>query len=515
MTMSNSPLVSYTQISPNKNSPRNKPIDRISIHCVVGQCSVEVLGSIFAPASRQASSNYGISPKGWVGMYVEEKDRSWCTSSGANDHRAVTIEVASDTTHPYAVTDTAFATLLDLCTDICQRNGKKKVVWIADKDKALAYTPAADEMVLTVHRWFANKSCPGDYLYNRHAEIVAEVNKRLGNAAPEQPQQSTPAQTTEQLYRVRKAWGDKASQKGAYKFLANAKACADANPGYNVYDASGAKVYPVEQPPATATPDASDEGMTDAEMYAYFKEQGLNDYGVAGLMGNLYAESGLASDNLQNTGNTKLGMSDAEYTEAVDGGTYTNFVKDGFGFGLAQWTYWSRKEALQAFIKAAGVSIGNKRKQCEFIIKELAGYKGVLDTLKTATSVRQASDAVLLNYERPANQSESVREKRASYGQKYFDLYAKGNATAPTTPEAPATTFTPYTVQVKVADLNIRKGPGVNYAATGKFTGKGIFTIVEEQQGRIDGSGTIGKWGRLKSGAGWICLAYSSYTVRT
>ena len=178
--MSNSSLVVHTNISPNRTSPRNRAIDRISIHCVVGQCSVETLGSVFKPSSRQASSNYGIGTDGRVGMYCEEKDRSWCTSSGANDHRAVTIEVASDTFHPYAVKDKAFAALLDLCTDICKRNGKSKLLWFGDKDKTLAYTPKAGEMVLTVHRWFANKSCPGDYLYNRHGEIAAEVTKRLG-----------------------------------------------------------------------------------------------------------------------------------------------------------------------------------------------------------------------------------------------------------------------------------------------------------------------------------------------
>ncbi len=125
---------------------------------------MERIGEIFAPTSRKASSNYGIGLDGRIGMYVEEKDRSWCTSSGANDHRAVTIEVASDTEHPYAVKAAAFAALLDLCTDICKRNGKKKLLWFGDKDKTLAYTPKADEMILTVHRWFANKACPGEYL---------------------------------------------------------------------------------------------------------------------------------------------------------------------------------------------------------------------------------------------------------------------------------------------------------------------------------------------------------------
>lgn len=181
--MSNSNLVSYTKISPNKTSPRNHAIDRITIHCVVGQCTVETLGNIFAPTSKQASSNYGIGKDGRVGMYVEEKDRSWCSSSSANDNRAVTIEVASDTTHPYKVTDQAYSGLLDLVTDICKRNGKTKILWFGDKNKTLAYTPKANEMVMTVHRWFANKACPGDYLYNRHGEIAAEVNRRLQGAS--------------------------------------------------------------------------------------------------------------------------------------------------------------------------------------------------------------------------------------------------------------------------------------------------------------------------------------------
>lgn len=177
--MSNSPLVDYTRISPNKNSPRNHKIDTITIHCVVGQCTVETLGNIFAPTSRQSSSNYGVGTDGKIGMYVEEKDRSWCSSNAANDNRAVTIEVASDTKHPYAVNDRAFAALLDLVTDICKRNGIKKLVWSTKKADRVNHKNGCN---MTVHRDYANKSCPGDYLYNRHGEIAAEVNRRLGVA---------------------------------------------------------------------------------------------------------------------------------------------------------------------------------------------------------------------------------------------------------------------------------------------------------------------------------------------
>nr|DAR98213.1 MAG TPA: Lysozyme [Caudoviricetes sp.] len=177
--MSNSPLVDYTRISPNKNSPRNHKIDTITIHCVDGQCTVETLGNIFAPTSRQASSNYGVGTDGKIGMYVEEKDRSWCSSNAANDNRAVTIEVASDTKHPYAVNNRAFAALLDLVTDICKRNGIKKLVWSTKKADRVNHKNGCN---MTVHRDYANKSCPGDYLYNRHGEIAAEVNRRLGVA---------------------------------------------------------------------------------------------------------------------------------------------------------------------------------------------------------------------------------------------------------------------------------------------------------------------------------------------
>lgn len=159
MAYTNSPLVVYTKLSPNHSGKRTHSIDRITPHCVVGQCSVETLGNIFYPTSKQASCNYAIGSDGRVGMYVEEKNRSWCSSSNANDQRAVTIECASDTYHPYAMNSAVYARLIDLCVDICKRNGKKKLLWFADKDKSLNYVPAADEMVLTVHRWFANKSC--------------------------------------------------------------------------------------------------------------------------------------------------------------------------------------------------------------------------------------------------------------------------------------------------------------------------------------------------------------------
>ncbi|MDO4553898.1 MAG: N-acetylmuramoyl-L-alanine amidase, partial [Lachnospiraceae bacterium] len=277
---------------------------------VVGQLSAESICGCFTSTSRQASCNYGIGTDGRVSLCVEEKNRSWCSSSNANDQRAVTIECASDKTEPYAMNDAVYATLIKLCTDICKRSGKKKLLWFADKDKTLNYSPASDEMVLTVHRWFANKSCPGNWLYARLGDLAAKVTAALGGSS-----QTTTGST--EMYRVRKIWADAKSQIGAYTVLANAKRKADENAGYMVFDSKGNAVY--------------------------------------------------------------------------------------------------------------------------------AG--------KTAST----------------------------------------------------SAFSAYMVRVTISDLNIRKGPGTNYAKTGKYTGKGTFTIVAES----DGQGAT-KWGKLKSGAGWISLDYAS-----
>lgn len=308
MAYTNSKLVNYTRISPNRSVNRNHKIDTVSIHCVVGQCSVETLGSIFASTSKEASSNYGIGYDGRIGMYVEEKDRSWCTSSASNDNRAITIEVASDTYHPYRVKDVAYKSLIKLLVDICKRNGIKKLVWSTNKSERMNHLNGCN---MTVHRDYANKSCPGDYLYNLHGQIAKEVNAQLGSGTSSTV--TTPKKT---LYRVRKTWKDVKSQKGAFYDLSNAKKCADQNNGYSVFDESGKAVY----------------------------------------------------------------------------------------------------------------------------------------TSKTTN------------------------------------------------------TTSSFKVQISISDLNIRKGPGTNYATTGRFTGKGIFTIVETKQG----TGSTKGWGKLKSGAGWISLDYAT-----
>ena len=210
MAYTNSSLVSYTKLSPNHSGKRTHSIDRITPHCVVGQLSAESICGCFTSTSRQASCNYGIGTDGRVSLCVEEKNRSWCSSSNANDQRAVTIECASDMKAPYAMNSKVYESLIKLCTDICKRNGKKKLLWLGSKSKALNYSPKSDEMVITVHRWFANKSCPGDWLYSRLDDLAEKVTKNLSGTTT-----STTTTTTkkETLYRV---------QVGAYSVKNNA-----------------------------------------------------------------------------------------------------------------------------------------------------------------------------------------------------------------------------------------------------------------------------------------------------
>lgn len=314
MSYTNSKLVSYTKLSPNHSGQRTHSIDRITPHCVVGQLSCESICGCFTSSSRQASCNYGIGKDGRISLCVEEKNRSWCSSSNANDHRAVTIECASDMSEPYAMNSAVYNSLVKLCIDICKRNGKKKLLWFADKNKTLNYAPKSDEMVLTVHRWFANKSCPGNWLYSRLGELATKVTTELSGSTS-----SDDKKPVTQMYRVRKSWSDAKSQIGAYKVLDNAKKKADTNAGYKVFDVCGNIVYPATAKP-TQTPAAN----------------------------------------------------------------------------------------------------------------------------------------------------------------------------------------TLYKVQIGIANLNIRKGPGTNYDKTGQFTGKGIFTIVQESKGE---GATL--WGKLKSGAGWISLDFA------
>ena len=202
----------------------------------MGQLTAEGICACF-PKGREASCNYGIGKDGKIALCVEEKNRSWCSSSAENDQRAVTIECASDSTAPYAFNTAVYNALIELCVDICKRNGKNKLLWLGDKTKTLNYAPKSGEMVLTVHRWFANKSCPGDWMYSRMGDLATTVTKRLSGVSGGGSTTTTPTGKT--LYRVRKSWSDAKSQIGAFSVLANAKSLVDKNPSYKVFDESG------------------------------------------------------------------------------------------------------------------------------------------------------------------------------------------------------------------------------------------------------------------------------------
>ena len=199
MEFTNSPLVTYTNITNHKTSPRKKAIDTITIHCIVGQWTAKQGCDYFATTDRECSANYVVGKDGSIGLSVDEKDRSWCSSSSANDNRAITIEVASDTKAPYAVTDAAYNALIQLVADICKRNNIKKLVWSTEKDDRVNHKNGCN---MTVHRDYANKSCPGEYLYERHGDIAAKVNEILNAGETKEETKS------DVLYRV---------QVGAFK----------------------------------------------------------------------------------------------------------------------------------------------------------------------------------------------------------------------------------------------------------------------------------------------------------
>ena len=346
--MSNSSLVSYIKMSPNYTKMTNKKNKKITIHHAAYNASVESLGAGFANPNRDASSNYGIGSDGRIGLYVDEANRSWCSSDADNDGQAVTIEVANDEIGGnWHVSDKAMESLINLCVDICERNGIEKLIFTGDASGNL-----------TQHNYFAYTLCPGPYLKSKFPYIANEVNKRLGAS------NVTGTAST----------GSDADNKKIWDFL--------------------------------------------------MKNIG-NEYGVAGLMGNILAESGMRSDNMEDVHQSRLGYNDKTYTSAVDNGTYDNFVKDSVGYGLAQWTYHARKQALLDYARSQKKSIGDMNMQLEFLIKELkTSFKNVIADLKDAKSVLDASNSVLLKFECPADQSKAVQKKRADYGQMYYDKYA-------------------------------------------------------------------------------------------
>ena len=409
MAHTNSPLVSYTKLSPNHSGQRKHAIDTITIHCVVGQLSVETIGNIFAPTSRQASSNYGIGKDGRIGMYVEEKNRSWCTSSSANDNRAITIEVASDTKHPYAVNDKAYAALLDLVTDICRRNGIEKLVWSTVKNDRVNHLNGCN---MTVHRDYANKSCPGDYLYNLHGEIAAEVNKRLGQTEATDPEPTTPAPVVSEI-----------KEGDLVKIADNAVYYSGKSvPGW-VKDKHW---YVVEVEGDRAVIDDSEDG--------------------------------------KNAINSPINTKYLTVVKAAENG--------------------SESVEKVELVKGAVVTFTGK--------KHYSSANG-----KTPVSCKPGKATITLDpYLKGKHPYHLVAVKGGTsnvYGWVDAEDIYEYNAQKKTEE------FKPYLVKVTASALNIRKGAGTSYPVVGCIGDKGTYTIVAEDNG----------WGKLKSGAGWISLAYT------
>ena len=496
MGYSNSSLVAYTLLSPNHSGLRTKRIDRISPHCVVGQCTVEGLGGCFHKSSTQASSNYGIDKNGRIGLYVEEKNRFWCTSSNANDQRAVTIECASDKAEPYAMHQVVYDRLVDLCEDICRRNGKKKLLWFGDKNKSLNYQPKADEMLITVHRWFANKSCPGDWLYARLGDLAAKVTSRLGSGNVEVISSGM--------------------QAGEFQGLTEEQVLAKVGPLF--------------------TADQKKSGiLASVSMAQFILESGYgkselalganNCFGMKkSLSGNTWSGSVWDSVSIYKK-KTQEQKADGSYvTVTAEFRKYPN-VGDSIADHSAYLLGTKNGEKL----RYDGLKGCSDYKKAVQIIKD-GGYATSLTYVEKLCSIIEKWK--LTQYDVTGESSDMIRyyRVRKSWGDAASQLGAYSifdNAKAMVDKHPgykvydwngkqiyPAVTLgtaggmsnadCPFTVKISVPDLNIRKGAGTDTAKTGKFTGVGVFTIVEVKNGK----GAVKGWGKLKSGAGWISLDF-------
>ncbi len=473
----------------NHNAGSVSRIKYIVIHYTGALGDAKANCNYFAGGNRNTSAHYFVGYDGAIWQSVEDKNVAWHCVAKSYKHaecrnaNSIGIEmcVRKKSTASMGATDKDW-----YFEDATVEAAAELTRYLMDK-----YNVPASHVIR--HYDVTGKICPNPYVYNTTAHTWEEFKKKISGAA------SAGSSQTDRLYRVRKSWEDAKSQIGAFSSLDNAKkACTD---GYTVYDWDGRAVYS-----KAAAGGMVQNGNTEKAIWEYLAGKGLNAYAVAGLMGNLYAESGLNSCNLQNSYNKSLNMTDAQYTAAVDNGSYGNFVKDKAGYGLAQWTYHTRKQALLNYAKKAGASIGSLDMQLAFLWDELQGYKSVISTLKGAKSVRAASDAVLLGFEKPADQSGAVQKKRAGYGEAYYKKYAGGQQAAVPQEKPQAAAGVPFKVKVDILDLNIRTGAGTNYAKTGEHTGKGVFTIVEVKAGK----GSTAGWGRLKSGAGWISLDYAT-----
>ena len=422
MGYTNSSMVAYTKLSPNHSGQRTHSIDRISPHCVVGQCTAEGLGDWFYKSSTQASSNYGIDKDGRVGLYVEEKNRSWCTSSNANDQRAITIECASDTTEPYTMNSKVYDTLIKLCTDICKRNGKKKLLWFADKDKSLNYAPKSDEMVITVHRWFANKSCPGNWLYARLGDVAAKVTANLAGTG------TVPVAPTK-------------TQATVFAKLSEAEVVAKAG--------------------ALFTADQKKSGiLASVSMAQFILESG---YGKSELAQNANNCFGMKTSLSGNTWSGSAWDGKSKYTkktqEEYTKGEMTTITADFRKYPCIEDSISDHSAYL------LGAKNGSKLRY--------DGVKGCTDYKKAAQIIKDGGYATSSTY---VSNLCSIIEK---WKLTQFDVGASTPAPDNTVKKFPAT---PFTVRVIIDNLNYRSEPSMNGRVNGQ-TGIGTFTIMEVKNG--------------------------------
>ena len=492
MGYTNSPMVVYTKLSPNHSGQRAMAIDRITPHCVVGQCTAEGLGDWFYKSSTQASSNYGIDKDGRVGMYVEEKNRSWCSSSGANDQRAITIECASDTTEPYAFRDIVYQKLIELCTDICKRNGKNKLIWFGDKDKTLNYAPKSGEMILTVHRWFANKSCPGNWMYARMGDLAEKVTAALQGSDSGSSSKGTPATVLKDL-----------SEADAIKKVGE-----------------------------FFTADTKKSGILASVSLAQFiLESGYGKSELAQNANNIFGMKCSLSGNTW-SGSTWDGKS--KYTKKTQeqnaDGSYETITADFRKYpciedSIADHSAYLLGEKNGSKARYDGLKGCKDYKKAVQIIKD-GGYATSLTYVEKLCSIIEKWN--LTQYDAKDSGGEAVRwyrvrkswadskSQKGAYkvlanakkcadqnpGYKVFD--ADGKVVYEPKAAEPAVKV-PFLVKVSISDLNIRSGPGTNFNRV-RYIEPGVFTIVQTSTGA-----GASLWGKLKSGIGWIAL---EYTVR-
>ena len=492
MGYTNSPLVAFTLLSPNHSGQRNHKIDRISPHCVVGQCTAEGLGDWFHRPSTQASSNYGIDKNGRVGLYVEEKNRSWCTSSNENDQRAVTIECASGKVEPYAMNEVVYDRLIDLCVDICQRNGKKKLLWFGDKRKSLSYQPKEDEMLITVHRWFANKSCPGNWLYARLGDLAAKVTARLSGGESEAIPSGMQAREFQNL----------------------------------------TEVQVIAKVGALFTADQKKSGiLASISMAQFILESGYGKSELAQGANNCFGMKKSLSGNTWG-GSTWDGSS--VYTKKTQeqnaDGSYVTITADFRRYSCVEDSIADHSAYLLGAkngskLRYEGLKGCTDYKKAAQIIKN-GGYATSLTYVDKLCSIierwkltqydvaGEASDVV--KYYRVRKTWDDAKSQLGAYtilanakamadknpGYEVYDW--NGKQVYPEVAAGVNKSDTPFLVKVSIPDLNIRKGAGTNTAKTGQVTGVGIFTILEVREGKGSDAG----WGRLKSGAGWIALSF-------